>query len=215
VAGAVSDVLSSLHELRVLPIASLADADQAEALADAVTAGGLPALEVTLRTPAALAALRRLAPRSDLLLGAGTVTTVAQVREVLEAGARFVVSPGFSAPVVQACLEAGVPVLPGVATATEIQMALDAGLDTVKFFPAVPAGGVAMIKALAAPFSQVRFVPTGGIGPGNVRDFLALPAVLAVGGSWMVDPALLARGDLDGIRRLTAEAVALTRGGDS
>jgi 2-dehydro-3-deoxyphosphogluconate aldolase/(4S)-4-hydroxy-2-oxoglutarate aldolase len=215
VAGAVSDVLSSLHELRVLPVASLADADQAEALADAVIAGGLPALEVTLRTPAALAALRRLAPRSDLLLGAGTVTTVAQVREVLEAGARFVVSPGFSAPVVQACLEAGVPVLPGVATATEIQMALDAGLDTVKFFPAVPAGGVAMIKALAAPFSQVRFVPTGGIGPGNVRDFLALPAVLAVGGSWMVDSALLARGDLDGIRRLTAEAVALTRGGDS
>jgi 2-dehydro-3-deoxyphosphogluconate aldolase/(4S)-4-hydroxy-2-oxoglutarate aldolase len=215
VAGAVSDVRSSLHELRVLPVASLADADQAEALADAVIAGGLPALEVTLRTPAALAALRRLAPRSDLLLGAGTVTTVAQVREVLDAGARFVVSPGFSAPVVQACLEAGLPVLPGVATATEIQMALDAGLDTVKFFPAVPAGGVAMIKALAAPFSQVRFVPTGGIGPGNVRDFLALPAVLAVGGSWMVDPALLARGDLDGIRRLTAEAVALTRGGDS
>jgi len=211
----VSDVLSSLHELRVLPVASLADADQAEALADAVIAGGLPALEVTLRTPAALGALRRLAPRSDLLLGAGTVTTVAQVREVLDAGARFVVSPGFSAPVVQACLEAGVPVLPGVATATEIQMALDAGLDTVKFFPAVPAGGVAMIKALAAPFSQVRFVPTGGIGPRNVRDFLALPAVLAVGGSWMVDPALLARGDLDGIRRLTAEAVALTRGGDS
>ncbi|MDG4785231.1 bifunctional 4-hydroxy-2-oxoglutarate aldolase/2-dehydro-3-deoxy-phosphogluconate aldolase [Micromonospora sp. WMMD1102] len=196
---------------RILPVVVLEDASSAPALAAALTEGGLRAIEVTFRTAAAAEAIRLMAQRPDLLVGAGTVLTPAQVDQAAEAGARFVVSPGFSPAVVRHCQERGLPVFPGAATATEIQLALDAGLDTVKFFPAEQLGGVGMVKALAAPFRSVRFIPTGGVHTGNLADYLALPAVLAVGGTWMVAPQLLAEGRWDEVTRLTAAAVAASR----
>lgn len=193
---------------RILPVVVLEDAGAAAPLAAALTAGGLHSVEVTFRTDAAAAAIQTMSEQPDLLVGAGTVLTPAQVDRAVAAGARFVVSPGFGPRVVAHCQELGVPVFPGVASATEIQMALDAGLDTIKFFPAEQLGGLPMIKALAAPFRAVRFIPTGGVNTGNLADYLAHPAVLAVGGTWMVAPALLAAGRWDEVTRLTAAAVA-------
>lgn len=192
---------------RILPVVVLEDAASAGALADALTAGGLRSVEVTFRTDAALDTIRTMSENPELLVGAGTVLTPDQAEKAVEAGARFVVSPGFGPAVVRRCQELGVPVFPGVATATEIQMALDAGLRTVKFFPAEQLGGVAMIKALAAPFRSVRFIPTGGVNTGNLPDYLAHPAVLAVGGTWMVAPALLAAGNWAEVTRLARAAV--------
>jgi 2-dehydro-3-deoxyphosphogluconate aldolase / (4S)-4-hydroxy-2-oxoglutarate aldolase len=196
---------------RLLPVVVLRDAAQAPPLGDALSAGGLGCVEVTFRTGAAGAAIRHLAGRGDLVVGAGTVLDPGQVDRAVDAGARFVVSPGFGPAVVARCRERGVPVFPGVATATEIQMALDAGLRTVKFFPAQQLGGAAMVKALAAPFGSVRFIPTGGVGAANLADYLALPCVLAVGGTWMVAPDLLEAGRWDEVTRRTAEAVAAAR----
>jgi 2-dehydro-3-deoxyphosphogluconate aldolase/(4S)-4-hydroxy-2-oxoglutarate aldolase len=206
--GGTGDVTAALAELRLLPVVVLGSASAAAPLADAVLAGGLRCVEVTFRTDAAAEAIRVLAERPELLVGAGTVLTPAQVDLAVRAGARFVVSPGFGPAVVRHCQDLGVPVFPGVATATEIQMALDAGLDVVKFFPAEQVGGVGMIKALAAPFRSVRFIPTGGVHAGNLASYLALPSVLAVGGSWMVAPDLLAARDWAEVTRLTAAAVA-------
>ncbi|MEO3929035.1 bifunctional 4-hydroxy-2-oxoglutarate aldolase/2-dehydro-3-deoxy-phosphogluconate aldolase [Micromonosporaceae bacterium B7E4] len=204
-------VTETIAATRILPVVVLEDAGSAPALAAALTEGGLRAIEVTFRTAAAADAIRLMAERPDLLVGAGTVLTPAQVDQAAEAGARFVVSPGFSPAVVRHCQQRGLPVFPGAATATEIQMALDAGLDTVKFFPAEQLGGVGMVKALAAPFRSVRFIPTGGVNTGNLADYLALPAVLAVGGTWMVAPTLLAEGRWDEVTRLTAAAVEASR----
>lgn len=196
---------------RVLPVVVLDDAGAAVPLAAALTTGGLRSVEVTFRTDAAADAIRAMSQHPDLLVGAGTVLTPAQVDQAVEAGARFVVTPGFGPAVVRRCQELGIPVFPGVATATEIQMALDAGLDTVKFFPAEQLGGVAMIKALSAPFRSVRFIPTGGVNTANLPDYLAHPAVLAVGGTWMVAPDLLAAGKWDEVSSLTAAAVSAAR----
>jgi 2-dehydro-3-deoxyphosphogluconate aldolase/(4S)-4-hydroxy-2-oxoglutarate aldolase len=201
---AVKATIDTIAAGRILPVVVLEDAAGAEPLAEALLAGGLRCVEVTFRTAAAADSIRAMAPRADLFVGAGTVLTPAQVDEAVAAGAKFIVSPGFGPAVVKHCLEIGVPVFPGVATATEIQMALDAGLDTVKFFPAEPLGGAPMVKALAAPFRSVRFIPTGGVNTGNVAAYLSLPAVLAVGGTWMVAPDLLAAGDW-------AEVTARTR----
>ncbi|RKN45390.1 bifunctional 4-hydroxy-2-oxoglutarate aldolase/2-dehydro-3-deoxy-phosphogluconate aldolase [Micromonospora endolithica] len=197
---------------RVLPVVVLDDARHADALGDALVKGGLAAVEVTLRTPAGLAAIAKLAARGDLTVGAGTVLDAAQAGRAVAAGARFVVTPGFAPAVVDACRTAGVPVVPGAATATEIQMALDAGLDTVKFFPARQLGGVEMIKALAAPFRGVRFIPTGGITPDVIADYLAVPAVLAVGASWIVAAELIADEDWDEITARTRQALASAGG---
>lgn len=186
----------------------LREAAAAEPLADALLAGGLSCVEVTFRTEAAADAIRLMARRPELLVGAGTVLTVEQVDRAVDAGARFVVSPGFGPAVVRHCQERGVPVFPGVATATEIQQALDAGLTTVKFFPAEQLGGAGMVKALAAPFRAVRFIPTGGVTTANLAGYLALPAVLAVGGTWMVAADLLAAGDWAEVARRTSAAVA-------
>ncbi|MEE6257908.1 bifunctional 4-hydroxy-2-oxoglutarate aldolase/2-dehydro-3-deoxy-phosphogluconate aldolase [Plantactinospora sonchi] len=204
-------VPETIAATRILPVVVLENASAAPDLAAALTAGGLRAIEVTFRTAAAAEAIRLMAERPDLLVGAGTVLTPAQVDQAADAGAKFVVSPGFSPAVVRHCQERGLPVFPGAATATEIQMALDAGLETVKFFPAEQLGGVGMIKALAAPFRSVRFIPTGGVNTGNLADYLGVPAVLAVGGTWMVAPALLAAGQWDEVTRLTAAAVAAAR----
>jgi 2-dehydro-3-deoxyphosphogluconate aldolase / (4S)-4-hydroxy-2-oxoglutarate aldolase len=203
----VQNTEQTIAEKRVLPVVVLDDAAKAEPLAAALTEGGLPCAEVTFRTAAAAESIRIMATDPELLVGAGTVLTPAQVERAVDAGARFIVSPGFGPAVVRRSQELGVPVFPGVATATEIQMALDAGITTVKFFPAEQLGGVAMIKALAAPFRDVRFIPTGGVTTANLESYLAHPAVLAVGGTWMVAPDLLAAGDWAEVTRRTAAAV--------
>lgn len=204
-------VVAAVGAARILPVVVLDAARDAAPLADALLRGGLRSAEVTFRTDAAAEAIRVMSERPDLLVGAGTVLTPDQVDRAVEAGARFVVTPGFSPAVVRRCQELGVPVFPGVATGTEIQMALDAGLDTVKFFPAEQLGGVGMIKALAAPFRSVRFIPTGGVNTANLADYLALPAVLAVGGTWMVAPDLIAAGRWDEVAARTAAAVEAAR----
>jgi 2-dehydro-3-deoxyphosphogluconate aldolase/(4S)-4-hydroxy-2-oxoglutarate aldolase len=191
---------------RVVPVVVLQDVRQAAPSADALVAGGLPVAEVTFRTAAAEAALRRMAADGRLLVGAGTVLGPAQVERAVEAGARFVVSRGFSLPVVRRAQQLGVPVYPGVATPSEIMAALDAGLDVLKLFPAKAFGGAATLKALAAPFPGVRFVPTGGVSAESMTDYLQHPAVVAVGGSWMVAPSLLQAGDYAAVTALSARA---------
>ena len=202
------DVLSALRTACLVPVVVLDEAAQADDLATALVAGGLPIAEVAFRTVAALDSIRVMSARGDVIVGAGTVLTVAQVDQAVAAGARFVVSPGLSRDVVERCQENGVLVLPGAVTATEVQAALE-GLTTVKFFPAHTSGGPAAIGALGAPFAGVSFVPTGGIGPKNLAEYLSLPMVAAVGGSWMVSRDLVKAGDFAGIQRLTADAVAV------
>lgn len=202
----MDSVTAALAQVRLMPVVVIDDADLALSLADALKAGGLPVAEVTFRTAGAERALRAMAEDADLLVGAGTITRLDQVDQAIDAGARYIVTPGFSLAVVQACQARNVPVFPGVATPTEIQMALDAGLETVKFFPAEIIGGVPALKAMSAPYGTVRFVPTGGINPQNLRAYLELPSVLAVGGSWMVDPSLLAEKNFVEVTRLAAEA---------
>ena len=204
-------VLSDLSAARLVPVVVLDDAAHADSLAGALVDGGLPVAEVTFRTAAAADAIRAMADRGDILVGAGTVLTADQVDQAVAAGAKYVVSPGLSRAVVERCQEHGVLPLPGAVTATEIQAALELGLDTVKFFPAGTSGGAPAIKALSAPFTGVRFVPTGGVGPANLAEYLEIGAVAAVGGSWMAPRDLVAAGNFAEITRLTAEAVALTR----
>ena len=203
------DLLGWLTTHRLVPVVVLDSAADAGPLAAALVAGGLPVAEVTFRTAAAADAIRVMADRGDVLVGAGTVLTPAQVDAAVAAGARFVVSPGTSRAVLERCAEHGVPALPGAVTATEVQAALELGLSTVKFFPAGTVGGPAAIAALAAPFGSVRFVPTGGVGAHNLADYLALPSVCAVGGSWMVPRDRIRAGDVDGLQDLTRRAVAL------
>ena len=201
-------VFATLELLRLVPVVVLDDAADAAPLAQALVDGGLGVAEVTFRTDAARDAIAAMASRGDVLVGAGTVLTPEQVDLAVDAGASFVVSPGLSRAVVERCRDRGVPTLPGVVTATEIQAALELGLTTLKFFPARASGGVAALSALAAPFTGVRFVPTGGIGVEDCNDYLALPSVLAVGGSWMVPKAAIRAGEFDTIRDLTSAAVA-------
>lgn len=196
-----------IAQSRVLPVVVIDDASAAEPLAVALTLGGLRCAEITFRTTAAAESIKIMASDPNMLVGAGTVLTPDQVDRAVEAGARFIVSPGFGPAVVRHCRDVGVPVFPGVATATEIQMALEVGLSTVKFFPAEQLGGVAMVKALAAPFRDVRFIPTGGVTTANMGAYMDEPAVLAVGGTWMVAPSLLAAGDWAEVTRRTLAAV--------
>jgi 2-dehydro-3-deoxyphosphogluconate aldolase/(4S)-4-hydroxy-2-oxoglutarate aldolase len=206
---AAEGVLGVLAGLRVVPVVVAEQPDQAAPLATALVRGGLPCAEVTFRTAAAEAVLREMAQNPDVLVGAGTVIRPEQVDRAVNAGARFVVTPGFNARVVAACQELGVLVIPGIATPTEILAALDAGLDTVKFFPAESLGGVTSLKAMSAPFGGVRFMPTGGITAASMSSYLSVPSVVAVGGSWMVAPGLLQDGRYDEVSRLAAQAVEL------
>ncbi|WP_277207980.1 bifunctional 4-hydroxy-2-oxoglutarate aldolase/2-dehydro-3-deoxy-phosphogluconate aldolase [Isoptericola croceus] len=204
------DTLKSLESHRLVPVVVVDDAEQGSRLAEALVAGGLPVAEITLRTAGGLEAIRAVArEHPDVVVGAGTVVAADQVDAVVDAGARYVVSPGLSRAVVERAQHHGVPVLPGVATPTEIMTALDLGVETVKLFPASVVGGPAALKAFAAPFGNLRFVPTGGVSAANLPDYLALKPVLAVGGSWMVAKNLVDAGDWAEITRLTAEAVAL------
>ncbi|MGX1372741.1 2-dehydro-3-deoxyphosphogluconate aldolase/(4S)-4-hydroxy-2-oxoglutarate aldolase [Streptomyces canus] len=204
---ALSTVLAGARLLPVLTVPSVASAGP---LAEALATGGARCAEVTFRTPRAEQVVKVMAAHGGLTVGAGTVLTTEQAERAVAAGARFLVSPGFDIEVVDKGRELGVPVVPGAATATELMHALKAGLDTVKLFPAEPLGGIGTLRALAAPFPQMGFVPTGGIGPEQLSAYLAHPAVLAVGGSWLATRAHLERGAYDEIRRLTAEAVERT-----
>jgi 2-dehydro-3-deoxyphosphogluconate aldolase/(4S)-4-hydroxy-2-oxoglutarate aldolase len=210
--GPMSDALDTIAATRLLPVVVIDDALSAPPLAEALKRGGLPCAEITLRTPAAEDAIEALAADPEILVGAGTVLNAVQASRVIDLGAKFVVTPGFSLAVVRHCQARGVPVFPGIATATELMMALDAGIETVKFFPAERLGGIATLKALAQPFHMMRFIPTGGVSAANLADYLAHPAVPAAGGSWMVSPALIGGARFEEIAKLTAEAVALAGG---
>ena len=205
------DLLAQLSSHRLVPVVVLDDAGDAGGLAEALVAGGLPVAEVTFRTSAAAEAIAVMAKRGDVLVGAGTVLTVQQVDDAVEAGASYIVSPGLSKAVVRRCQKIGIPVLPGAVTATEITRAIELGLSTVKFFPAETSGGAAAIKSLSAPFGGVKFVPTGGIGPKNVAEYLALDCVSAIGGSWMVPKDMVRAQQFDEIAQLTRDAVALVK----
>ena len=207
----MSDILKQLALHRLIPVIALDRAEDSGPLADALTTGGLPVAEVTFRTAAAESAIRTMARRSEMLVGAGTVLNVDTVKRAVDAGAKFIVSPGFSEKVVAYCIEQKIPVTPGCVTPTEIQMALEHGITTVKFFPAEAVGGIKTLKAFAAPFGQVRFIPTGGITEANLADYLSFAPVVACGGSWMVTKELLAAGDFAKITAITATAVTMAK----
>jgi 2-dehydro-3-deoxyphosphogluconate aldolase/(4S)-4-hydroxy-2-oxoglutarate aldolase len=202
-------IFDALRRAAVLPVVVMDAPAAAAPLREALVAGGLNFAEVTLRSPDAESCIGPMAEDPDFFVGVGTVVTPEQVERAVGVGASFVVSPGFDSRVVQRAQDLGVPVFPGVATATEIQRALDAGLETVKFFPARELGGPSMLRALAAPFPNIRFIPTGGISAASMPGYLEVPAVLAVGGSWLVAPTLIAANNWSEITCLTQEALHL------
>lgn len=198
------------YDYAVVPVVVLNDADDAIPLADALIKGGLPCAEVTFRTDAAEESIRRICESfPDMLVGAGTVLTTEQVERAHKAGAKFIVSPGFDPEIIDCCISIGLPVLPGCITPSEIAQAVKRGLKVVKFFPAEQSGGVAMIKAMAAPYSMVKFMPTGGISTKNLADYLSCDKILCCGGSWMVKEDLIKSGSFDKITDMTRDATAL------
>lgn len=202
---------------KLVPVIVLQSAEHAGPLADSLVAGGLPCAEVTFRTAAAAASIKTMAARGDLLVGAGTVLKVDQVKQAMDNGATFIISPGFQPTIVSYCVENGIPIAPGVSTATDICLALEYDLKVLKFFPAEAAGGVSALKAISAPFGQaVRFIPTGGITEATMGDYLSLPKVIAIGGSWMVPENLIVAGKFDQVTSLVRQAVAAAaRHGDA
>lgn len=205
----MSSVLETLAKIRLVPIVVMDHAEHATAFGDALVAGGLPIAEVTFRTPAAEEAVRILAKRGDLLVGAGTILTTEQADRAIGAGAQFLVAPGTNAAVVEHVVMRGVPMVPGIATPSEIELALSLGATALKFFPAETMGGVAALKAFAGPFPDVRFVPTGGITREALPYYLKLRNVIACGGSWMAPRELLTAGDFAAIAALIAQAKQL------
>lgn len=204
------DILEKLTRVGVIPVISIEDAAKAAPLAEALCGAGLPCAEVTFRTDAAGEAIRNMRKACpSLLIGAGTVLTPSQADEAMRAGADFIVSPGYNPHTVDYCLSMGYPMIPGVNNASGIEQALEAGLTAVKFFPAEASGGVQMIKALSAPYSMMKFMPTGGISAANLKEYLSLPSVFCCGGSWMVTKALLEKGDFRAIEELAGQAVRL------
>lgn len=207
-------VLKRIARNRIVPVAALDHEDLAEPLAEALLRAGLDVIEITFRTAAAAPAIRRIAARlPEMLVGAGTVLDPDQLARAVEAGVRFAVSPGLNERVVEAARKAEIVMLPGVMTPSEVEKAMGLGCLTLKFFPAEPAGGVAMLKALEGPYGHtgVRFIPTGGVNAANMTSYLERPSVVAVGGSWMVEKKLLLSRDWPQIERLTGEALAIAR----
>ncbi len=208
--NAALTALQVMQDAPVIPVIVLNDVAHAVPMARALVEGGIRMLEVTLRTPQALACMEAIARGvPEAVLGAGTVRSAADARAAADAGARFAVSPGYTAALGQACRDLGLPLLPGVATGSEVMVCQDDGLSQLKFFPALQAGGAAMLKAWSGPFGEVRFCPTGGVTLQNAPDFLALPNVVCVGGSWLVPADALAQGDWARITQLAREARAL------
>ncbi|MBT8036617.1 MAG: bifunctional 4-hydroxy-2-oxoglutarate aldolase/2-dehydro-3-deoxy-phosphogluconate aldolase [Verrucomicrobiae bacterium] len=199
----------SVHQL--VPVIVMDRAEDGKPLAEALIEGGLPVAEVTMRTSAALGAMKQIGAYSDILLGAGTVLTADQVDMAVDSGASYIISPGMHEEVVERCLDLGVLVIPGVITPSDIAKAMSYGLDLVKFFPAESFGGAKTLKAMAAPYGEMRFVPTGGINAGNVMDYLTLPSVAACGGSWMVERGLIQEGNFTEIVSRVRGAVDLVK----
>ena len=209
----MKDLAERFHEVGVVPVVVLEDAKDAVPLAQALVEGGLPCAEVTFRTAAAEESIRLMAEKfPEMLVGAGTVLTTEQVDAAVKAGAKFIVSPGFDPEIVDYCLKKEIPVLPGCISPSEVAQAVKRGLKTVKFFPAEQAGGVAMIKAMAAPYTGIKFMPTGGINAKNLEDYLSFDKIICCGGSWMVKGDLVEAGEFDKITELTREAVTTMLG---
>ena len=208
----MKEIAEKFQKFCVVPVVVLEDTKDAVPLAKALVEGGLPCAEVTFRTEAAEESIRLMAEQfPEMLVGAGTVLTTEQVDAAVGAGAKFIVSPGLDPEIVDYCIEKQIPVFPGCVTASELAQAVKRGLEVVKFFPAETSGGLAAIKALAAPYVGMKFMPTGGINLKNVRSYLESDVILACGGSWMVKKDLIQSGQFDAIRQMTADAVALVR----
>ncbi len=208
----MNEILKKIQETGIIPVVVLEDAKDAAPLAQALIDGGLPCAEVTFRTEAAEECIRIMAEQfPDMLIGAGTVLTTDQVDRAVAAGAKFIVSPGLNPRIVKYCVEKGITITPGCTNPSDIEQALENGLEVVKFFPAEPAGGLNMIKAMAAPYVGVKFMPTGGINAQNVKDYLKYDRIIACGGSWMVSGALVKEGNFAKITELTKEAAAIVK----
>ena len=204
----MSPLLETLSTLKIIPVIAIQDADDAVALGRALLENGMPSAEITFRTPAAAESIRRLRDAfPEMIIGAGTVLTTAQVDQAIAAGVDFIVSPGLNPRIVQYCQARGVPIIPGVNNPSQVEQAMELGLKTLKFFPAEPSGGLAMLKAMSAVY-PVAFMPTGGVSPSNVKAYLALPAVFACGGTWMVPANLIDNREWDKIGVLAKEAMA-------
>ena len=208
----MKNLLECLAALKLIPMVVMDKAEHAGAFGDALVAGGLPVAEITFRTPAAEQAVRALARRGDVLVGAGTILTIEQADRAIDAGARFLVAPGTNPRIVEHVLKRGVPMVPGIATPSEIELAISLGVTALKFFPAETMGGVAALKAFAGPYPDARFIPTGGITPELLPNYLQLKSVVACGGSWLAPRELLAAGRFDAIAVLIERAKKLLNG---
>jgi len=209
----VNKIFNKIGELGIVPVVKIEKAQDALPLGRALIESGLPLAEITFRTSAAEESIKSLTRElPELLVGAGTVLTVEQAKKAVSAGAKFIVSPGFNPKVVDYCIENDIPVTPGINNPTQIEMALEKGIKLVKFFPAEASGGLSLLKSMSAPYNEIKFIPTGGITPDNLCDYLSHPKVHACGGSWMVKPELISSGNFDEITRLTKEAVSTMLG---
>ena len=208
----MNDIIKQIGKIGIVPVIKIEDVEKAVPLAKALCDGGLPVAEVTFRTAEAEEAISRITKAlPDMLVGAGTVLTTEQVDRAMAAGAKFIVSPGLNPKVVKYCVETGILITPGCANPSDVEQAIENGLEVVKFFPAEQAGGLAYIKAIAAPYVGMKFMPTGGISPKNVKDYLAYDRILACGGSWMVKGDLIKAGEFDKIKELVKEAVEIVK----
>lgn len=211
----MNEILKQIGDFGIVPVVKIDDANDAVPLGKALIEGGLPVAEITFRTAAAEDAIKNITRElPDILVGAGTVLSVEQVKKAVAAGAKFIVSPGFNPSVVKYCVENNIPVTPGCSNPTDIEMALEFGLDVVKFFPAEAFGGLETLKAISAPYGMMKFIPTGGINAGNLNEYLSFNKVLACGGSWMVKDELIKQKNFAEITRLTREAVNIMLGFD-
>lgn len=208
----MNEILNQFEKIGIIPVVVLDDAKDAYKLGEALMEGGLPCAEVTFRTKAAKEAIKIMSKEfPNMLVGAGTVLTIEQVDEAVSNGAKFIVSPGINPKVVKYCVDNNITITPGTCNPTNVETALEFGLDVVKFFPAEAAGGLKYIKAIAAPYTGVRFMPTGGINEQNVSDYLSYDRIIACGGSWMVKGDLIKAGDFNKIKELTKEASLIVK----
>ena len=204
----MNNVIKKLGEIGIVPVVSITDAGKAVRLAEALVEGGIPCMEITFRTEAGAEAIRLISKAMpEILVGAGTVLTTAQADAAIDAGAKFLVAPGFNPKTVDYAIEKGIPMLPGCATPSDMEQAIARNLEVVKFFPAQQAGGLAYIKAVSAPYTSLSFMPTGGINIGNLKEYISFKRILACGGSWMVSPELIDAGRFGEITKYSAEAV--------
>ena len=209
------NIIDQIKLIGIIPVIAIDNADDAEPLAQALVDGGLPCVEITFRTAAAKEAITRIAKKyPSMLLGAGTVLTIDQVKTAVDAGVKFIVSPGLNPKIVEYCVANNIPITPGTATPSDVERAIELGLETVKFFPAEGNGGLPYLKAISGPYNKIRFIPTGGIDETNLLAYLKFDKIVACGGSWMVKQDMIAKKQFDEIKKLTTRAVQLMLGFD-